>query len=642
MRLKIKAHKGLGGALVLEGHDIKLGQGGIREIEFFTQTRQLIAGGRDPDLRSPRTVEGLAALAAKGWIPQDVAEKLTAHYIEHREIEHRLQMVQDAQTQKLPTSPEGIDRIARFVGEGETQAFRARLESRLKHVAELTEGFFAPDSTAEAEPDLSDAAQDMIAGWRSYAALRSSRAQEIFKRVRPSILTKLQDAADPDAALVQFDRFLSGLPAGVQLFSLFEANPQLIDLIVDICATAPRLAAYLSRNAAVFDAVIGGGFFAQWPGTAALHKELADRLAQLDDYERQLDAARIWAREWHFRIGVHHLRGLIDAFEAGAEYASLAEAVLTALWPVVVADFSAKHGAPPGQGAVVLGMGSLGAGRLNAVSDLDLIVIYESDPAEVSEGRRPLDARSYFARLTKAFLTALSAPTAEGRLYEVDMRLRPSGRQGPVATSITAFETYQRNEAWTWEHLALTRARRVAGSVALGEKLEALRRQLLSEKSTGPTIYKDTTDMRARLAEAKPAHGLWDAKSGPGRLMDIELVAQFCALRAGHPARRVEAQLRAGVKAGVISADSEGQILSAYRLCWTMQATGRLLADKISDIDQLGPGGQKFILASAGINSVEELAARLQDRCDAAQHLITSTLAATGPSKDETDHDARQ
>ena len=642
MRLKIKAHKGLGGTLSLEGHDIKLGQGGIREIEFFTQTRQLIAGGRDPDLRSPRTVEGLAALAAKGWIPKDVAEKLTAHYIEHREIEHRLQMVQDAQTQKLPTSPEGFDRIARFVGEGETQAFRTRLESRLKHVAELTEGFFAPDSTVEAEPDLSETAYDMIAGWRSYAALRSSRAQEIFKRMRPTILTKLQDAGDPEAALVQFDRFLSGLPAGVQLFSLFEANPQLIDLIVDICATAPRLAAYLSRNAAVFDAVIGGGFFAQWPGTAALHKELADRLAQVDDYERQLDAARIWAREWHFRVGVHHLRGLIDAFEAGAEYASLAEAVLTALWPVVVQDFSAKHGPPPGQGAVVLGMGSLGAGRLNAVSDLDLIVIYESDPAEMSDGRRPLDARSYYARLTKAFLTALSAPTAEGRLYEVDMRLRPSGRQGPVATSITAFETYQRDEAWTWEHLALTRARRVAGSVALGEKIEALRRRLLSEKSTGPTIYKDTTDMRARLAEAKPAHGLWDAKSGPGRLMDIELVAQFCALRAGHPARRVEAQLRAGVKAGVITADSEGQLLKAYRLCWTLQATGRLLADKISDIDQLGPGAQKFILASAGMNSVDELAARLQDRCDAAQHLITSTLAATGPSKDETDHDARQ
>ena len=642
MRLKIKAHKGLGGALSLEGHDIKLGQGGIREIEFFTQTRQLIAGGRDPDLRSPRTVDGLAALATKGWIPQDVAEKLTVHYIEHREIEHRLQMVQDAQTQKLPTNQEGFDRIARFVGAGNTDAFRTRLEGRLKHVAELTEGFFAPDTATEEEPELSDAAQDLIAGWPSYAALRSGRAQEIFKRMRPLILTKLQDAGDPDAALVQFDRFLSGLPAGVQLFSLFEANPQLIELIVDICATAPRLAAYLSRNAAVFDAVIGGGFFAQWPGTAALHKELADRLAQIDDYERQLDAARIWAREWHFRVGVHHLRGLIDAFEAGAEYASLAEAILTALWPIVVAEFSAKHGAPPGHGAVVLGMGSLGAERLNAVSDLDLIVIYDSDAAEMSEGRRPLDARSYYARLTKAFLTALTAPTAEGRLYEVDMRLRPSGRQGPVATSLSAFEHYQRNEAWTWEHLALTRARRVAGSVALGEKIESLRRRLLAEKSTGPTIYKDVSEMRVRLAEAKPAHGLWDAKSGPGRLMDIELVAQFCALRAGHAARRVEAQLRAGVKAGVITAASEAQILQAYRLCWTMQATGRLLADKISDIDQLGPGGQKFILASAGAKTTEELATRLQDSCQVAQQLIASTLAESGALKDMTHHDARQ
>ncbi len=642
MRLKIKAHKGLGGALVLEGHDIKLGQGGIREIEFFTQTRQLIAGGRDPDLRSPRTVEGLAALAAKGWIPQDVAEKLTAHYIEHREIEHRLQMVQDAQTQKLPTSREEFDRIARFVGEGQTDAFRTRLETRLKDVADLTEGFFAPDTGTEAEPDLSEAAQDMIAGWHSYAALRSNRAQEIFKRMRPLILTKLQDAADPEAALVQFDRFLSGLPAGVQLFSLFEANPQLIELIVDICATSPRLAAYLSRNAAVFDAVIGGGFFAQWPGTSELHRELADRLAQIDDYERQLDAARIWAREWHFRVGVHHLRGLIDAFEAGAEYASLAEAVLTALWPVVVAEFSAKHGPPPGQGAAVLGMGSLGAGRLNAVSDLDLIVIYEADATDISDGRRPLDARSYYARLTKAFLTAITAPTAEGRLYEVDMRLRPSGRQGPVATSITAFENYQRNEAWTWEHLALTRARRVAGSVALGDKIEALRRALLAEKSTGPTVCKDVADMRARLAEAKPAHGIWDAKSGPGRLMDIELVAQFCALRAGHAARRVEAQLRAGVKAGILGAAAEAQLLRAYRLCWTLQATGRLLADKISDIDQLGPGGQKFILASAGTASTEALATRLQECCSVAQHLIASTLADDGPCKDKTDHDASQ
>ncbi len=628
MRLKIKAHKGLGGALSLDGHDIKLGQGGIREIEFFTQTRQLIAGGRDPELRSRRTVDGLAALAAKGWMPQDLAEKLTAHYIQHREIEHRLQMVQDAQTQKMPTTPDGFDRIARFMGDADTNAFRQRLKTRLQDVAQLTEGFFAPDTPACEEPDLSESAQSLIAGWHSYPALRSGRAKEIFKRVRPEILTKMQKAADPDAALVQFDRFLSGLPAGVQLFSLFDANPQLIDLIVDICATAPRLAAYLSRNAAVFDAVIGGGFFSAWPGTVPLQKDLADRLASLNDYERQLDLARVWAREWHFRVGVHHLRGLIDASEAGSEYAGLAEATLGALWPVVVAEFARKHGPPPGQGAVVLGMGSLGAGRLNAASDLDLLIIYDAEAGEQSEGPRPLDARSYFARLTKAFVSAISAPTAEGRLYEVDMRLRPSGRQGPVATSVTAFEHYQQNEAWTWEHLALTRARHVAGSVALGARIEAFRRALLTEKSSGAAIAQDVADMRARLAEAKPAHGLWDAKAGPGRLMDLELAAQFCALRSGHPARRVEQQFSAGVKSGTISKDQERDLRAAYLLCWTMQATGRLLADRISDIAELGSGGQRFILTSAGVDTPDMLAQSLQDVCADADQIITTLLAA--------------
>ncbi len=627
MRLKIKAHKGLGGALSLEGHDIKLGQGGIREIEFFTQTRQLIAGGRDPELRSPRTVEGLAALASKGWIPQDVADKLTAHYVQHREIEHRLQMVQDAQTQKLPTTSEGFDRIARFTGEADTARFRTSLKTRLEEVAHLAEGFFVPETPDAAEPDLSEAAQTLVEGWPRYAALRSSRAKEIFKRVRPTLLSKLQDAADPEAALVQFDRFLGGLPAGVQLFSLFEANPSLIELIVDICATAPRLAAYLSRNAAVFDAVIGGSFFSPWPETSTLQKSLADRLAELDDYERQLDMARVWAREWHFRIGVHHLRGLIDAFEAGHQYAALAEATLGALWPVVKAEFARKHGRIPGDGAAVLGMGSLGARRLNAASDLDLIIIYDAEGETTSDGPRPLNARSYYARLTKAFLTAMSAPTAEGRLYEVDMRLRPSGRQGPVATSLASFKQYQQNEAWTWEHLALTRARRVAGSTALGDRIESFRRTLLAEKSSGQTIRQDVADMRARLAEAKPAHGLWDAKAGPGRLMDIELAAQFCALGAGHPAHRVEAQLRAGRRAGLITPETETCLTTAYRLCWTMQATGRLLADRISDIAELGPGGQKFILSAAGASNPEALAEELKTTCAKADKCIASLLS---------------
>ncbi len=264
----------------------------------------------------------------------------------------------------------------------------------------------------------------------------------------------------------------------------------------------------------------------------ALRDELALRLDSEADYERKLDTARRWAKEWHFRIGVHHLRGLIDAEAAGPKYADLAEAVLRALWPVVVAQFAAKHGAPPGRGAMVLGMGSLGAGRLNATSDLDLIVIYDADGVEMSDGRRPLAARPYYARLTQAMVTALTAPMAEGKLYEVDMRLRPSGTQGPVATSLTSFRDYQMNEAWVWEHLALTRARPVAGEAGLSADVEAVRLAVLARGHPRDKIIAEVAAMRARIAAAKPAEGPWDAKLGPGRLQDVELIGQAGSLMA--------------------------------------------------------------------------------------------------------------
>lgn len=629
MRLRIRSHKGLGlspsGQIMLDGLNLKLGPGGIREIEFFTQTRQLIAGGRDPDLRARDTVGGLAALAAKGWIPAGVEADLAAHYRAHREIEHRLQMVHDAQTQLLPNQPEGWDRLARFCGEGDTARFRAGLKARMQAVAELTEDFFAPGEAASM-PDLTQAQQDIVSGWRAFPALRSARAQEIFARLRPEILTRLQRAGNPDEALASFDRFLGGLPAGVQVFSLFEANPSLIDLVVDICATAPRLGAYLARNAGVFDAVIGGDFFRPWPGLATLRAALAERLAGLSDYERKLDQARVWQREWHFRVGVHHLRGLIDGFEAAVHYADLAEATLSALWPEVAAEFARKHGAMPGRGAVVLGMGSLGAARLNAASDLDLIVIYDPDGAEASDGPRPLATRPYYARLTQAFVTALSAAMAEGRLYEVDMRLRPSGRQGPVATAIEAFRAYQLTEAWTWEHLAMTRARPVAGGADLAAEIEEFRRALLAEKAGGEGIAAEVGAMRARLRAAKPGAGPLDAKDGAGRLQDIDLFAQMGALRAASGARRSEAQLAAARRAGAITAAEEAELAGAWRLMWRVQAAMRLLADRAAEPDGLGTGARGFLLRETGAPDLAGLCAELERRAGAAAAILERHL----------------
>jgi glutamate-ammonia-ligase adenylyltransferase len=487
---------------------------------------------------------------------------------------------------------------------------------------------------------MDEVTRAVVDGWRSYPALRSQRAVAIFKRVEPEILGRLSRAANPAEALRQFDGFLSGLPAGVQLFSLFDANPQLIDLIVDICATAPALAQYLSHNAAVLDAVIGGDFFAEWPGSGALAAELSSRLAALGDYEARLNAARVWAREWHFRIGVHHLRGLIDASVAGREYAGLAGAVLAALWPVVVAEFARKHGAPPGRGAVVLGMGSLGAERLNAASDLDLIVIYDAAGREASEGPRPLASRAYYARLTQALVTALTAPMSDGRLYEVDMRLRPSGRQGPVATSVEGFRDYQMTEAWTWEHLALTRARPVAGDAALGAEVEAIRLEVLAAKGGSGGVLPDVAEMRARIFAAKAPESDWEAKVGPGRLQDIELLAQSCALRTASPARRVEPQLRAGLRAGLLGPEDEAALQEAYRFLWRLQAGGRLLTQRPLDMAAIGEGGRAFLLRETGMSDIAALTSQLCLRTGRAAGIIDRALGTQATGARDTDDGA--
>ena len=624
MRLRIREHRGLNGRLQVEEHNMKLGQGGIREIEFFTQTRQLIAGGRDPSLRDRTTLGGLQALAAKDWVPQSTANDLTALYLAHREVEHRLQMVRDEQTHSMPATAEGVARIAAFCGQSEAD-FRRDLLDRLQATDRLTEGFFAP-SEVEDGPELSDHARTIVDGWSSYPCLRSDRAQAIFRRLRPVLLKRLSRAANPDEALVALDGFLAGLPSGVQIFSLFEANPSLVDLIIDIAATAPALARYLARNARVLDGVIGGSFFAPWPGTATLAADLAARLAEAPDYERKLDAARAWMKEWHFRIGVHHLRGLIDAFEAGKSYADLAEAVILALWPVVAAEFALKHGPMPGRGAVILGMGSLGAGRLNAGSDLDLILIYDAAGQENSTGLRPLAARAYYSRLTQAMVTALSAQTAEGRLYEVDVRLRPSGRQGPVATSIESFRSYQETEAWTWEHLALTRARVLAGEPTLAAEVEEFRRHMLATKGQGAQVLADVADMRRRLSEVKPGQGGWDAKFGPGRLMDIELLAQTLALQAAIPARQVERQISLGAKRPNMSQADQTALLDAYRLCWRLHCASRLLTDRTVSPQDLGEGGRAFVLRECAVTGPEALTEQLIKAAALAERVIVAHL----------------
>ena len=610
---RIRDHRGDAGPIAAPGHDLKLGPGGIRAVELTAQAHQLIFGGRDERLRAPATLDALARLAEAGRLPEDAARDLAADYRALREAEHRLQMIRDAQTQAMPTAPAELDRVARLHGEAETGAFLDALTGRLERVHRWTERLVAPAAEAPAAAPRPETPER----WASYPALRSARARDGFERIAGPLMARIEAAPRPDEALAVFDRFLAGLPAGAQLFALFEANPPLMDLIVDIASSAPALARHLSRNAGVLDAVIAGGFFAPWPGEAALRDDLSAAMAREPDHEARLDAARRWANEWRFRVGVHHLRGLVDGDAAGAQHAEVAGAVLAALLPVVADDLAARHGPAPGRGALALGMGSLGAGWLHAGSDLDLIVIYDAAGVEASEGRRPLAARTWYARLAQSLVTALSAPMAQGRLYEVDMRLRPSGRQGPVATALGAFRDYQRDEAWTWERLALTRARAVAGPPDLAAEVEALRAEILARPPPPPRVAEDVADMRRRLAEARPRRDPWDMRAGPGGLQDIELFAQALALVEGRSARATADQL--GARKG---------LRDAHALQRRVRAVSALLAPDGFAPEAVGEGGTAMLLRETGADDVPSLSARLDALRAAAVDDVEAGLAA--------------
>lgn len=623
IRLRIREHKGLGGALKLLGHNIKLGSGGIREIEFFTQTRQLIAGGRDIDLRVRGTIDGLKNLSKKGWINKTVSEKLISHYTLYRNIEHRLQMVHDAQTHDLPKSIEGMERLSCMMGTTPDLLAKDLLFS-LKEVNQLTEGFFKP-TKLDLTFSLSEMETKVVDRWRSYPSLRSPRAEHIFNRLRPKILEKIRSTDKSNNALIAFDKFLVGLPTGVQLFSLFEANPQLIDLLVDIVGTAPALANHLAKSPVVFDAVIGGDFWTPWPKLTTLERQLSNLIKLETDYEQKLEVSRKWKKEWHFRIGVHLLRGITNVNQAGTQYAELAETVLKVIFPVVISEFSKKYGKPPGRGASIFSMGSLGATHLNSTSDLDLIVIYDAEGIEFSDCPTPLNSRLYYTRLTQALVTAMTVEMSQGKLYEVDMRLRPSGRKGPVATSWTSFKDYQTNEAWAWEHLALTRGRVICGNSELSINIEDFRLQLI--KNVRPEVaVRSLKEMREKIQKIDLNNNKWEFKQGIGRMQDIELFSQLSTVINGQVTRDVSSGLIAGSESGLLTNTQLDQILKTYKFLKEMNMATKLINDPSQEFEKISTSGHSFILKLTKINTIKALNKNFEFQTKRVAKIINTVL----------------
>ena len=629
IKRQINAYRG-GGRIAVEGHDIKTGRGGIREIEFFAQTQQLIWGGRLRELRTGSTCEALRRLASTGRIYPATAAELIDNYRFLRRLEHRLQMVEDAQTHMLPPDPAGIARIGVFLGYPQTDAFVADLLRHLssveRHYAELFEQapslsgpgnlvFTGVEDDAEtlrtlswlgfAEPATVAA---LVRSWHHgrLRATRSQRAREILTELVPQLLRIFGATPHPDTALLRFDQFLSRLPAGVQLFSLFHANPGLLELVAEIMAGAPRLAEQLAQRPALLDAVLTEGFFAPPPGPNAFAADLGQVLGGARDFEETLDALRRWAGERRFQVGVQLLRRALDGRQAGEVLADIAETALTALLPTVEAEFARRHGRVQGSMFAAIGMGRLGSREMTLASDLDLILIYDVPPgSETSDGPHPLPVASYYARLTQRLIGAITAPTAEGRLYEVDMRLRPSGASGPIASNLAGFARYQRESAWTWEHMALTRARPVGGDPALCVQIADAIGAVLGAKRDARRLLVDVADMRRRIADENPRPTRWDLKNRRGGLIDLEFIVQYLVLReaASSPqllCRSTEQALRALGAAGVLPPQAQQELLDALALLRQVHALLTLLRGGLSEEEALSEVDAATLARCAG------------------------------------------
>jgi [glutamine synthetase] adenylyltransferase / [glutamine synthetase]-adenylyl-L-tyrosine phosphorylase len=557
MKRQINAYRGHG-EIAVEGHNIKLGRGGIREIEFFAQTQQLIAGGRNPHLRDRDTLTTLDRLVEDRWIDAGARDDMKAAYEFLRTVEHRLQMVNDEQTQTLPAERAELERFARFLGFANRDAFAkvlldhlGKVQGHYSRLFEKTPGAGKPELAFP--PDADDRktldrlakfgfrspleASHIVRHWLAggHRSLKGEMARSHLQDLLPILLEHLGRTDNPGVSLVMFDHFLANLHSAARLLSLLRQNPDLIALTAFVLGIAPRLADTLARNPQVMDALVDPSFFGPLPDDAELGKRLDAELTQSRYDEDLLERIRMFGLEYMFLIGVRILSGTVTARAAGEAFARLADAVIRAVHRAVADNFAVTYGHMRGEESAVLAMGKLGGREMTASSDLDLILIYDFDEKNPeSNGKRSLHGTQYFARLTQWLINALTAQTNYGALYDVDMRLRPSGRAGPLATQIGGFTNYQASEAWTWEHMALTRARVVSASPAFGARVEKVIREILQRPRDAAQIAGDVMEMRAAIAKEKGDRERWDLKYAAGGLIDLEFIAQYLQLVHAH------------------------------------------------------------------------------------------------------------
>lgn len=611
MKRRIDKHRG--GALTdagdpvarVLGHNVKLGEGGIREIEFLAQTVELVWGGRDPGLRIPATLGALRALARAGHIPRRAAAELGAAYRFLRRVEHRLQMVADRQVHTLPERAPDFARFAMFMGYPSAAAFANALIRRLarvrvhyadvfEHVPDVPggvpESLSTLDFSGDAVPDETVSTLralgfeepvrivSAVRAWQAghVRALRSARSRELMDQMLQPLLTALGRQRQPDAAFGRFDAFIARLPAGVQILSLFQHNPALLERVVAVLGAAPSLGDHLARHPAALEGLLSP----EDEGDPI--RRLSNRLRDARLLEDVLEIARRAVREEDFSASVATMEGRIDADEAGERRSAMASATLAALLPPVLTDFTSRFGRVRGGAMAVVALGKCGGREMMAGSDLDLMLIYDHpDDVTESRGARNLPASQWFVRAAHSYIAAMTAPGVDGPLYAVDMRLRPSGNKGPVAVSLSAFRRYHAEDAWTWERMALTRARVVAGAPQFRARIEAAIMTALAAAHDPDEARAAAASMRARMERDLPPDGPWDVKMRAGGMVDVEFIAQALQLvhARGHPdvcSQNTCVALRRLADAGLLGGEDATLLIRADRVWRTVQGMLRI------------------------------------------------------------------
>lgn len=629
------------------GFDLKRGRGGIREVEFFTQAHQLIHGGRNPALRVRSTLEALPALAKQGIVSGEEADLLARHYRSLRTFEHRLQMIDDQQTHSLPLDAAAIDNVAQLHGLTDGAALMAELRTATGDVARIYDGLIASQRANEEEASITlshdpellsdalaaaglaepEALAVRVQAWRGGAvrALRSAAGLKAFEAVLPALLAAFADAPDQTSALNRFDDVLRQLPSTVNVFRLLQARPALMQTLVDVLSHAPALAELLARRGDLLDGLIDASAFDLVGSVDAIVQRLS-REEPGDDYQQRLDAVRVRVGEMRFALGVQLIEGRHDPVEIAGGYARVAEAAILRLADCAIREFTAVHGEMPDSEPVILALGRLGGGALTHASDLDLIFLFSGEIGSESDGRRPLGSTQYYNRLAQRIIAALTVPTAAGALYEVDTRLRPNGAQGLLAVSFSSFDEYQRGQAWTWEHMALCRARVVYGSQTSRQRLEAIIGDVLHSPHDPGQIAVDALKMRSDMAAHKKPLGPLDVKLLPGGLVDIEFIVHTLQLihrNAFHP------DLREAIAALVGAGLVDRALGEAHDLMSRLLITLRLVAP---DCALPPPASQTLIARACGHTSWEALVTAVETSRAGVQNAWVHLFGAQTPA----------